>query len=42
MSRRDGGGEDGDDGCKGEVGEMFNRSDKPINMFDMSVVRKLC
>lgn len=41
MSRREGGGDDGDEGCSGDVGGVFNRSDKPIKIFDMSVVRNL-
>lgn len=41
MSRREGGGDDGDEGCIGDVGGVFSRSDKLINIFDMSVVRNL-
>jgi hypothetical protein len=41
MRRREGGGDDGDDGCSGDVGGVFSRSDRPINVFDMRVVKNL-
>ena len=41
MRIRDGGGDDGDDGCSGDVAGVFSRSDKPINVFDIRVVRNL-
>lgn len=42
ISSRDAGGEEGDDGCNGDVGGVFNRSDRSIKKCDISVVRNLC
>jgi hypothetical protein len=41
ISSRGGGGAVGDDGCNGDVVGVLNRSDNPIKIFDMNVVRNL-